>query len=151
METVQNRIKALRELRGYTQDKMASLLSMSQSGYAKIERGNSILSHPRLEQIAKVLGGTLADLLGIENEEETQEENKTEDNVGDKEKMTDKEKIAALELELEKQKQTNKLTNSYLKDEVRILKRNLATCEKKLIDSEQKVKLLTKENEVFKK
>lgn len=53
METYE-KIRLIRELNKWSQEEMAEKLAMSPSGYAKIERGETILSVPRLEQIAKI-------------------------------------------------------------------------------------------------
>ena len=53
METYE-KIRLIRELNKWSQEEMAEKLEMSPSGYAKIERGETILSVPRLEQIAKI-------------------------------------------------------------------------------------------------
>ena len=49
METYE-KIRLIRELNKWSQEEMAEKLEMSPSGYAKIERGETILSVPRLEQ-----------------------------------------------------------------------------------------------------
>lgn len=48
-------IRQLREKHNWTQEEMAERLDMSKNGYAKIERGESLPSLSRLEQIATVL------------------------------------------------------------------------------------------------
>lgn len=48
-------IRIIRQAKGLTQENMADLLSMSSSGYAKIERGESDISTSRLLKISKVL------------------------------------------------------------------------------------------------
>lgn len=44
----------MRELHKWSQEDMAEKLAMSPGGYAKIERGESQLSVPRLEQLAAI-------------------------------------------------------------------------------------------------
>lgn len=50
------RIRKLRELKGYSQEYVASQLGMAQTNYSKIERGETKdMTVKRLEEIAKVL------------------------------------------------------------------------------------------------
>lgn len=56
------KIKKIRELRNFTQDYMAQKLSMSQSGYGKIERDETEVSYQRLQQIAEILSVSVEDI-----------------------------------------------------------------------------------------
>lgn len=58
-------IKELREERNWSQEQMAERLGMSKNGYAKIERGESLPSLERLDDIAKVFGVSVLELLRI--------------------------------------------------------------------------------------
>lgn len=58
-----DKIRRLRELKNYSQEEMAERLQMSTSGYAKIERGETRLNIPKLEQIANVLGIDIMELM----------------------------------------------------------------------------------------
>ncbi len=49
------KISYFRNIKGLTQDQMAQKLNMSESGYAKIERGETNLLNPRLKKIAEAL------------------------------------------------------------------------------------------------
>jgi transcriptional regulator with XRE-family HTH domain len=60
------KITLMRTLKGLTQEEMAEKLSMSTTGYAKIERGETKLQNPRLDKIADVLGIELSDLLNLD-------------------------------------------------------------------------------------
>ena len=60
------KIGFIRNLKGLTQEDMAQKLNMSESGYAKIERGETKLQNPRLEKIATVLGIETEELLGFD-------------------------------------------------------------------------------------
>jgi transcriptional regulator with XRE-family HTH domain len=64
--TIGNKIKKLRELKNFTQEYMAEALQMSQTGYGKIERDETDINYSRLEQIAKVLGTKVADLVSLD-------------------------------------------------------------------------------------
>lgn len=56
------KISFIRNLKGLKQDEMAQKLNMSESGYAKIERGETKLLNPRVEKIAEALGIETEDL-----------------------------------------------------------------------------------------
>ncbi|TAH17470.1 MAG: XRE family transcriptional regulator [Cytophagales bacterium] len=56
-------IKKIRELRNYTQEYMAESLKMSQTGYSKIERGETDVTVDKINLIAKILDVNLLDLL----------------------------------------------------------------------------------------
>lgn len=58
-------IKELREERNWSQEQMAERLGMSKNGYAKIERGESLPSLERLDDIAKVFGVSVLELIRI--------------------------------------------------------------------------------------
>ena len=57
------KIRQLRESRQWTQEEMATKLSMSTNGYAKIERGDTRSNLVRLEQISEVFGIDIVELL----------------------------------------------------------------------------------------
>ncbi len=61
-----NNIKKFRELKGWTQENMALDLEMSQTGYGRIERGETDISLSKIESIAKVLGLTIYDIIDFE-------------------------------------------------------------------------------------
>ncbi len=50
-----NKIRVLREMKGYSQDFMAEKLNISQKQYSRIESGNAKLDVDRLKQISEVL------------------------------------------------------------------------------------------------
>jgi transcriptional regulator with XRE-family HTH domain len=62
------KIKKMRELKGIKQADMAERLEMTQGGYSRIELENTDVPFSRLLQIAKVLGVSLVDLVGFEQE-----------------------------------------------------------------------------------
>ena len=53
----------IRELNKWSQEEMAEKLAMSAGGYAKIERGETQLNIPRLEQLATIFKVDMWDLL----------------------------------------------------------------------------------------
>ena len=66
--TIGDKIKFVRELRGYKQDFVATQLGISQNGYSKIERGETDVPYSRLEQISDVLDIAVEDLVSINKE-----------------------------------------------------------------------------------
>lgn len=60
---INEKIRHLRESRQWTQEEMATKLSMSTQGYAKIERGDTRLNLDRLGKITEVLGIDITELL----------------------------------------------------------------------------------------
>lgn len=58
-----NRLKFLREERGWTQDKAAAEFGLSKSGYIKIERGERSLDAERIAKAARIYGVTKAEIL----------------------------------------------------------------------------------------
>lgn len=56
-------IRIIREMKGYSQEYMAAMLDMSQSGYSKIEMGVSQLSIAKLEKISDILEHDMNNLL----------------------------------------------------------------------------------------
>jgi len=62
---IYERIRSLRQLKGWSQEEIAHLLDMSVSGYGSIERGEVDVSFSRLQDIAKVFDMNLSDLLNF--------------------------------------------------------------------------------------
>lgn len=60
---IHEKIRLARELHQWSQEEMAEKLEMSPSGYARIERGETQLSIPRLEQIAQIFNIDIFELL----------------------------------------------------------------------------------------
>lgn len=62
-DQLRQNIRDLREDKRLTQAAMAEKLGMSETGYAKIERGESGVKIDRLRQIAQVLEVNIVDLI----------------------------------------------------------------------------------------
>lgn len=62
---INEKVRMMRELRSWSQEEMAHRLGMSTNGYAKLERGETRLNIPKLEQIAEVFDIDLGDLLAV--------------------------------------------------------------------------------------
>lgn len=60
---IHDKIRVLREARKITQEELAEKLSMSASGYSKIERGETQLNINRLQQIADMLSVSVFELM----------------------------------------------------------------------------------------
>lgn len=60
------KIRFLRQAKGWTQEEVADKLKMSQNGYGSIERGETDVNLSRLEQIAELFEIKLSELLGLD-------------------------------------------------------------------------------------
>lgn len=60
------KIRFLRQAKGWTQEEVADKLKMSQNGYGSIERGETDVNLSRLEQIADLFDIKLSELLGLD-------------------------------------------------------------------------------------
>ena len=63
------KIRKIREIRGYKQEYLADQLGMSAKSYGKIESGETSLSISRLQQIAKVLEVDPLDVLSFDEKQ----------------------------------------------------------------------------------
>jgi transcriptional regulator with XRE-family HTH domain len=59
------KVKFMRQLKGYSQEDIAEKLGMSVKGYSDIERGKTNLQMNRLEEIAQILGIDIFELLSF--------------------------------------------------------------------------------------
>lgn len=62
---VHDKIRFMRQLKGWSQEEMAEKLEMSVNGYANIERGETDVQISRLEQIAKLFSVDLTELMSF--------------------------------------------------------------------------------------
>ena len=62
---VHEKIKFMRESKGWTQEEMADKLQLSVNGYANIERGETDVQISRLEKLADIFGTGLLELLNF--------------------------------------------------------------------------------------
>ncbi len=62
---VNEKIRFLRENKSWSQEEMANKLGMSTNGYSKIERGETRLSLPKLEQIVQILDTDIIELMSL--------------------------------------------------------------------------------------
>lgn len=59
------KIRFLRESKDWSQEDMAKKLSMSVSGYSKIERGETKIAVTKLKKIAEILGIDIMELMSV--------------------------------------------------------------------------------------
>jgi transcriptional regulator with XRE-family HTH domain len=64
MNTIGNKIRLLREEKGFSQENLASALDITQSNYARLEKDDNRISVPRLIIIANTLETTVTELVG---------------------------------------------------------------------------------------
>lgn len=62
---VYEKIRFMREERNWSQEEMAAKLNMSLNGYSKIERGETKVHIPKLEQIAEILEMDVVELMAL--------------------------------------------------------------------------------------
>lgn len=62
---VNEKIRFLRENQNWSQEEMAEKMNMSTNGYSKIERGETRLTIPKLEQISAVFGVDILELMSL--------------------------------------------------------------------------------------
>ncbi len=67
-DQLRQNIRDLREDKHFTQAMMAEKLGLSETGYAKIERGESKLGIDRIQQIANILEVNMAELIPFGDE-----------------------------------------------------------------------------------
>lgn len=65
MQTIGDKIRILREIRGFTQDYVSSQLGVSQRAYSKLERGDTDLPYTRLEHLAQIFQVNVAHLVAL--------------------------------------------------------------------------------------
>lgn len=63
MNNIGNKIRILREQKGYSQESLALELGLTQPSYARLEKEDERISIIRLIQIAKILKTTVAELI----------------------------------------------------------------------------------------
>lgn len=67
MNNIGEKIRKIRDLKGFSQENMADMLGLSLPAYADIERGKKEVTLSRLEKIAEKLGVTLNDVLNFDD------------------------------------------------------------------------------------
>ncbi|MBS9780155.1 MAG: helix-turn-helix transcriptional regulator [Moraxellaceae bacterium] len=59
------KIRTLREMKHWSQDKMAEQVNMSKNGYAKMERGESRLTVETLDKVAQAFNMDMVELINL--------------------------------------------------------------------------------------
>lgn len=77
---IYEKIRAMREQRAWTQEDVAEKLNISINGYSKIERGETRLNLPRLEQLAEIFEVDMMELMQPESTCHYQSGNYASDN-----------------------------------------------------------------------
>jgi transcriptional regulator with XRE-family HTH domain len=67
-EAIHQKIKGLREMRNYTQEYMAEVLSISQRAYSSLENGQTQLTVDRLVDVAEALQVNIGEIIGYDNQ-----------------------------------------------------------------------------------
>lgn len=101
MNKTGNRIRQMRELKGFSQDNLALELGISQSSYARLEKKDERISIKRLMDIAGVLKTSVSELLDEKTQKDINQQN-SENSTGYLEKIinSDKEHIETLKEEI---------------------------------------------------
>jgi len=68
MNTVEENIRKIRELKNYTQEYMAERLGITQAAYSKIENSDTKLSYSKVESIAKILEVEIQELIAFDSQ-----------------------------------------------------------------------------------
>ena len=75
---IYGKLRQLRKANHLSQEELALKLNMSPNGYAKIERGETRLNIPRLEQIAEVFDMDIFELMQIDEQKLVYQVNKND-------------------------------------------------------------------------
>ena len=70
------KLRFMRHLKKWSQEEVAHRLNLSASAYGSMERGETKLSFPRLEEIAKVFEIELAELIDFNEKKEKMSQEK---------------------------------------------------------------------------
>ena len=102
MNTIGNKIRLLREEKGFSQENLASALDITQSNYARLEKDDNRISVPRLIIIARTLETTVAELVGEKSHNIVNQNNNHEANTYLQSTFhSDKDHIQTLKVEVE--------------------------------------------------
>jgi len=68
MKNVGENIRVFREMRGFSQERMAKAISISQKAFSMLERGKKEITLTKLDDIAKALDVRVEDLLAFDSQ-----------------------------------------------------------------------------------
>jgi len=103
---IEEKIRKLRELKGFSQENIADELGISQKAYSNIETGKTDITMHRVDQISKVLGVSLDGLLNFDERLIFNNHNQQAGNAGNIVVQHDEEVVKTLKDEI-----------AYLRDE----------------------------------
>ena len=123
---INEKIRFMREIKGWSQKEMAEKLNMSMNGYANIEKGETNIQYSRLEQISELLGMKLSELTDLDDRNfqiflECESSGNYENNIS----INSSDEVAELRHKLEISKletEQQKMVNLHLKQEITHLK-----------------------------
>lgn len=123
---VHEKIRVMRQFKGWSQEEIAEKLNMSAKGYANIEHGNTDIKLSKLEQISETFGMSLLDLLELDeknifNFTESQNYNSLFGNFGHISSSAEEKK---LKLELQEIRSIIEQQTYYFKEIIELLKKN---------------------------
>lgn len=129
--SVHEKIRFIRQLKGWSQEETAQKLEMSTNGYGSIERGDTDVNLSRLKQLAEVFDVRLSDL--VDSSEKTvfnqSGENNSQSNWHINGNQADN-PLPALRLEMEKMQLLLDQKDKeivYLKEIIELLKQQVAS------------------------
>ena len=140
--TINDAIRNIRVSRNLTQAELAKILGISQNGVSNIEQGRTLLTLPKIKEIAKALDISYSDLLsnveGFEEEKVEFEEKKENEQI-----TLLEQEIKAIRLRCAKKiKQVSKeLTERHI-EEKRLLRETIREKDKVITLLEDKIRLL---------
>jgi transcriptional regulator with XRE-family HTH domain len=117
MMEIENRVilnvRKLRELRLLSRAQMANELSLSLSGYGRLERGEIDLTLSRLKRIADILNVNITELFDFEpatvlQKDKSVQASKTSNSSDEKQQHYREKYVAMLEMELERLREENR-------------------------------------------
>lgn len=81
LKKIGNKFRLLRQERGLTQEVLAGMLNLSNSAYAKLERGETDITLSRLEQVANLFGKSGLEVLNEQKQEYSFNNNQNNSNI----------------------------------------------------------------------
>ena len=128
-KTINNNIRKIRQLKGYSQEYVADKLNLSQGGYGRIERGEVKVKMETLEKLSEIFGMSTWAIQQFHKKDLYKQEAEHEI-VKDDEENYAKQSVAFLKC----------------KEEVIHLRKTIANLELRIRDKDEIIKLLKKQS-----
>ena len=129
---INEKIRFMREIKGWSQKEMAEKLNMSMNGYANIEKGETNIQYSRLEQISELLGMKLSELTDLDDRN-FQIFLECDGNYGNNVSVSSSDEQLQHKLEIAQLKiEQQKMENLHLKQEINHLKEIIELTKKSL-------------------